>query len=402
MTQRQSTILAWSLCALALAAVAAGFAFSIADAGTTVRVAGAPPHTTRFDVGGPILAVLLVAGFAVVGAIVASRLPGNPIGWFLCAIPVLIAGGILAELGFWHDAGSAGGVGAIGELSAWYQNWFWIPLVVMVFSGLPLLFPTGRAPTPRWRYAGRLALAAGGLLLFDAMFRKGQLENVDWVQRNPVGLVAWPQAVGEVAMAVWGVSALLAVASVLVRFRRSHGVERQQLKWFAAAIVLATALYLINVPFSGGSSILLAAAGLSVVGGVAIAILRYRLYDIDVVINRALVYGSLTVALGAAYLGSVLLLQLALAPVTSQSQIAVAASTLAVAALFRPARAQIQSRVDRRFFRRRYDAAQTLAAFGSRVRDEVDLDALGGELRAVVADSVQPAHVALWLREGGS
>jgi hypothetical protein len=194
-------------------------------------------------------------------------------------------------------------------------------------------------------------------------------------------------------------TAFAAVASVVLRFRRSHGVERQQLKWFAAAAALLVAAFVLSFTLSpvvgeetGWAFIAFALLGVAV--AVAIAILRHRLYDIDVVINRALVYGALTATLGATYLALVLLIGLAV----GRSGFAVAVSTLAVAALFGPARARIQGAVDRRFYRRKYDAQRTLEAFAARLRDEVALDALDSELRGVVRSTMQPSHVSLWLR----
>jgi amino acid transporter len=192
-------------------------------------------------------------------------------------------------------------------------------------------------------------------------------------------------------------SALAAIGSIVVRFRRSRGVERQQLKWVTAAAALLLLLLPVSGETLGFAALLLGFLVIAV--AVAVAMLRYRLYDIDVVINRALVYGALTATLAAAYLAVVLLLQLALGPLTEDNGLAIAGSTLGVAALFRPARARIQHAVDRRFYRRKYDAAQTVERFGARLRDEVELDSLSAELRGVVAETMQPAHVSLWVRE---
>jgi hypothetical protein len=202
-----------------------------------------------------------------------------------------------------------------------------------------------------------------------------------------------------VAVAVF----LAIVVSLVRRFRRAQGVERQQLKWlvYSAAVILVAGIggTIFVEPVSTDTSNALESLAVTTYPiALGVAMLRYRLYDIDVVINRTLVYGALTAILAGVYIGCVLLLQLVLDPVTSGSSLAVAVSTLAVAALFRPARARIQAAVDRRFYRRKYDAAHTLEDFSARLREQVDLDALGGELRTVVAETMQPAHVSLWLR----
>jgi hypothetical protein len=193
-------------------------------------------------------------------------------------------------------------------------------------------------------------------------------------------------------------------ASLIVRFRRATGEQRVQIKWLALAGALVAVIFPIALVGYGvwgedvsNVAIMLSVLSLPVAAGVAI--LRYRLYDIDVVINRTIVYGALTVILAGTYLGSVLVLQLLLNGLSGDSGLAVAASTLGVAALFRPARARVQGVVDRRFYRRKYDAGRTLTAFSTRLRDEVDLEALSSELRAVVDDAMQPSHVSLWLRE---
>jgi hypothetical protein len=236
-----------------------------------------------------------------------------------------------------------------------------------------------------------------GAMLAGFSFTPGEFEDLPAV--NPVGLGDPLGTAAEVAnglgFLLLVVGTLAAIASIVVRFRRSRGIERQQLKWVTVGAAL---LPLSQIPSGdlGYAGLLLGA--LVIAGAVAIAMLRYRLYDVDVVINRAVVYGALTATLALAYLGSVLLLQLALRPLTESSNLAIAGSTLAVAALFRPARSRIQRAVDRRFYRHKYDAQRTLEAFAARLRDEVNLGALNSELSAVVRETLRPAHVSLWLK----
>jgi hypothetical protein len=228
---------------------------------------------------------------------------------------------------------------------------------------------------------------------------------VSWPLRGPEVLVDNPSdprvetlnAVGGVGLAVLGVLGVLSLAVLLARFRRAAPDVRRQIAWvvYGAAVAVAAGLAGLFVDAGGLFDALAACA---VVGGLGMAVLRRRLYDIDVVVNRTLVYGVLTATLAGSYLAGVLLLQLVLSAVTHDSGLAVAGSTLAVAALFRPARARIQALVDRRFYRRRYDARRTLDGFATRVRDEVDLSALEADLRAVVHETLQPAHVSVWLR----
>jgi len=362
--------------------------------------------------GGDDLFILLAFGYPLVGAVVASRQPANAVGWLL-----LVAGIVLA-LGATADTNVRSASAPAFALSAWFSDWsfhVWIPLCLLF---LPLVFPNGRLVAQRWRPVLWLAVIALLLSGVGAAFEPGPLEvdsprTVD----NPVGiegaggLLSVVATAGDVLVAA---SFLLAAASLVVRFRRSRGTERQQLKWFAfVALVALAGLALAMVQVLFGAEEGEQGAGLvDVVGAVGwftaltaivigipiatgMAILRHRLYDIDVVIRRTLVYGALTATLVGSYVGGVLLLQLVLSP---ESDIAIAGSTLAVAAFVRPARRRIQDLVDRRFYRSRYDAALTLEGFGARLRDEVDLDALGGELRAVVGHAMQPAHVSLWLR----
>ena len=277
--------------------------------------------------------------------------------------------------------------------------------MVPLFIYVPLLFPTGVPLSPRWRRFGWAALAVSAVFTVVGWLTPGALENYTSVD-NPFGTVGAATVVQTILFPVLGICTLAAVASLAMRFRRSHGIERQQIKWVWAAgamlIVSFTASAVLEDRITLLAELIQVAGLLAVPSAIAVAILRYRLYDIALVVNRTLVYGSLTAALAPVYLGSVLLLQLLLDPVTSGSSLAIAVSTLAVAALFRPIRGRIQEVVDRRFYRRKYDTARTLEAFSARLRDEVDLDSLASDLKVVLHDTMQPAHVSLWLKPSGS
>jgi hypothetical protein len=295
--------------------------------------------------------------------------------------------------------------------AAWLFAWSGEAVFLLVVL-LLLLFPHGRFLTRRWRWVGAAAMATSALFAVAIAFDPGPLYTAEEFS-NPVGIEGAGdalEALREVASVALPGFLILAGISLILRYRRAAVREREQIKWFAAggalAVLLVAAFSTLELTMEtnrGPGEVVtsvLALLSLSVIPIAAgIAILRSRLYDVDVVINRTLVYGALTATLVGAYVGIVLLLQLALSPLTDESDLAIAGSTLAVAALVRPLRGRIQALVDRRFYRRRYNAARTLEGFGARVRDQVELDSLGAELRTVVAETMQPAHVSLWLRK---
>ena len=362
----------------------------------------ARPSQVDGEVPFAVAFAVFVLAFAGVGALVASRHPGSPIGWLMC-----MSGLTYALMGFadtYADGLREDPPDALpgSTVAAWAANWAWLLGIGSSATLLLLLFPTGRLPSPRWRPVGRLAVAGLAIGIPGLALSPGRLE--DFPIDNPVGVPGADYLVSISGIALI-VAAGASIASLFVRYRRAAWVERRQLKWllFAAGLVGLTIISLIVLAALNPASDEVVNAGvtLSIAAiplAMGVAILRHGLFDIDVVINRTLVYVALTATLVGAYVGAVLLLQLALSPLTEESDLAIAASTLAVAALVRPLRARIQGIVDRRFFRRRYDAARTLEGFGARLRDEVELDALSAELRAVVADTMQPAHVSLWLR----
>jgi hypothetical protein len=365
-----------------------------------VTIAVALSLTTGLDDGdGAVPYTVFVLAFATVGALVASRRPRNPLGWILLAAGLCyVIGGTSVRVV------EDGGTGGWDTLFAWVGTWVWIGGVAPVATFGLLLFPDGRLPSPRWRPVAWLAAGALAAVVISLAVTPGRF--ADTVIENPVGLEAapWlPRGLGT-AGAVALIAALAgSIASLRARYQAAGADERMQLKWllYAAALVGAGVAVSLSVEILVGDSVanvtnaIITMTIAAVPVAMGIAILRHRLYDVDVVINRTLVYGALTATLAGGYLGGVLLAQLIIG---AESGLAVAVSTLAVAALFRPARARIQEAVDRRFYRRRYDAARTLEAFGTRLRDEVELDLVAADLRAVARDTVQPTHVSLWLR----
>lgn len=408
-----SVLLAW-----------ATFAVTAAIAVTALALAVLGPG--RSEAGGSAVAIGWLA-YAVVGVVISTRRPGDRIGALLLAMGLSAELLALSDEPFGFGAGNGGAIATIAErdlIAVWL-----VPLLLNLWAVsftllgvLMLVFPTGRPLSPRWRPVVWLAFA----LIPVGMITSGTTrtdEAVASVSEFPLlGVLFGPEtgsALREAGQGIFGVSQLalfiIAATSLVLRYGRARGAERQQLKWLAyaallfAAVSVGTAVIFFSplraldpgasIPPAvfGGIPFILALVAIPV--AVGIAILRYRLYDIDLLINRTLVYGALTATLGAAYVGSVLLLQTLLRPFTAENEIAVAISTLAVVALFHPLRRRIQDAVDRRFYRSRYDAQRTLDAFAARLLDEVDLGDLERELVGVVAETVRPRHASVWLRQ---
>jgi hypothetical protein len=390
---RTLALLAWSACGLILLMICAFAVLSVPN--------GYPLGFLSF-----VLVPEVVA--APVGGLVASRRPRNPVGWIVLGHAFFFALGEFSRQYAIYGLLTQPGSLPLARALASPPYWVWFPGLMLVLSFLPLYFPDGRLASPRWRPVAWLAVLATVILTATAVVRPGTGETRS--VPNPLGVEALGAtgslfaAVDVVVPATWLALAGASVASLAVRYRRSRGEERQQVKWFAFAMVLVVVLTLANqVLFRAlgiaGSAFL--GAFIFTVPWVAIAfsVMRYRLWDIDLVINRALVYGALTVSLALSYLGGVVLLQALFRALTGQeSSLAVVASTLAIAALFNPLRGRVQAFVDRLFYRRRYDAAKTLDAFSGRLRNETDLDELVEDLAGTVRETMQPAHASLWLR----
>jgi len=344
--------------------------------------------------------------FFLVGFLVATRKPANPIGWLLIALGPLSAVPLLAVQYAAYDLLADGASLPGARAAAISLNGFWLPAMFVLLL-LALLFPTGRLPTRRWRFVVWQAAIAVTILFLISHTQK--LDPPFSEISNPFEIELEGNAVANLLLLIGIVgvftSAIEACACVIVRFRRSRGDEREQLKWFvfaAAALPVGLAIHIAAESLAPGAlnviepGFSLATTFLPI--AIGIAILKYRLYEIDRIISRTLVYGALTVILGAVYIGLVLAGQALSSSFTGSSNLAIAGSTLAVAALFLPVRSRVQHFVDRRFYRRRYDAQRTLEGFGARLREQVDLETLGTDLQTAVDETMQPAHVGLWLR----
>jgi hypothetical protein len=373
------------------------------------------------------LYALLFLVFPFVGALVASRRPQNPIGW------ILLADGLLWMLLTVIDSYSRYGVARPGSvpfpvtIGALANTLLWVPTVGLLGIYTILLFPDGKLPSRRWRPLAFFSGVVIVLLSVTGMLAPGPLENQGGV-RNPFGLEALPWLVGltNIITPLLPLCILASAVSMVLRFRRSRGEVREQIKWIAFAASFVGLLYLIamiiggifTVALSGDNGslpsppwwfdLLFSVAVLGFAGvpvAIGFAVLKYRLYDIDIIINRTLVYGSLTATLVALYFGGVAATQTilrALTDQTDQPQLAVVVSTLVIAALFNPLRRRIQAFIDRRFYRKKYDARKILEAFSARLRDVTDLETLDNDLAGVIRETMQPAHVSLWLRNDRS
>jgi hypothetical protein len=405
MSPRRTSLLAWSVAGVSLALYLASVPLYLLSSSDSV------PGTIFELLGGA-----LFLAFPVVGALIAARRPENSIGW------VLLVAGLLWNLSgamdyyYEYNAASPGSVPFPIGIAA-INSWLWVPAVGLLGTYAFLLFPDGRLPSRRWRPLAWLSGLVIALLSIQIGLTPGPLEGLEGV-RNPFGVLpfSWMTNVAYILVPPFLSCMLLSVFSLVLRYRRSRGEERQQIKWIAFAASVVGLLYLIAMIgsivypqetwFAPGSplwQILVEYAAIMsftlVPTAIGFAVLRYRLYDIDLVINRALVYGSLTASLALVYVGSVVTLQYAFRLLSGGgSQLVIVASTLAIAALFNPFRRRIQSFVDRRFYRSKYDARKTLEAYSYRLRDETDLEALNAELVSVVRETMQPKQVSLWLR----
>jgi hypothetical protein len=383
---------AWSMLAVFVISLLFGLILAIANG------------TFQQDAGNQLLLVVGLSVFMVVGALVVAHRPGNAIGWIFSAIALLAVTGQLAGQYAVYAYAARGGSLPGAILAAWYGSWPWWLVLALALVFTPLLFPTGRLHSPRWRPVAWLAGAATALATLLTSLQPTLGTFGDHEVLNPVGVTVVGDLVDSpVGLALLGLlvlSAVLALASLVIRFRRSQGEERQQLKWFTYACALLPLAALGDFLPGPVGNLLFAAVVLLLPVATGIAMLRHRLYDIDRLINRTLVYGLLTALLGGVYAGVVLVLGQVFGEVgRDPPSWAVAGATLAVAALFQPARRRIQQVVDRRFDRRKYNLAQTIEAFSARLRDEVDLDTLSVEVLAVVDQTMQPTTASLWLRQ---
>jgi hypothetical protein len=358
-----------------------------------------------------LLELLWPVEFAVLAALILSRQPQNAIGWLLMVPALLVV--VYSLPGINIDGVTVPPPNPSNSflLAVWFNQWAWILFIFPILL-IPLLFPSGRPPSPRWRWVVIYALVLVAIFIFLASLAQNfQSTTHGWFVPNPVGFIPNTSFV-ELIISIWqmGLVALtvLCVFSLFVRFRRAAAVEREQIKWLLYACFLFAIVYGFRFFVSDESSIiplwnvLFYLLILMVPAAIAIAILRYRLWDIDVIIRKTLVYGALTAAMALVFFGGVTLLQSLFQAISGQqSAISIVISTLVIAALFNPLRTRIQNGIDRRFYRKKYNAEQTLARFAGVARDETDIDQLCAELLAVVDESMQPAQVSLWLKPTG-
>ena len=401
--------LAWSLSMLCVAMFLAIVALYV-----LIRSAPQVPGSvsTRFTLTDLLIGVPFLA-FPMVGALIASRRPNNPIGWICLAVGFLFLLLGVSEYYSIYGVAKPGSVPfPIGV--AWLGNWLWMPAVGLFATYLFMLFPDGRLPSRRWRPLAWLSGAVIVVLSLGFGLAPGPVASLPRKIRNPFGLegLPWLSDAANVGFPLLALCILASVVSLVLRYRRSRDEEREQIKWIAFAASVVGLLFLTGLVISliygskppSWTRLLDTMTALSYTGvpiAVGFAVLKYRLYDIDIIINRTLVYVSLTLMLALVYFGGVTATQAIFRTLTGQEQqpqLAIVVSTLVIAGLFNPLRRRIQSFIDRRFYRKKYDARKTLEGFSARLRDETNLGALSDELVGVVRETMQPVHASLWLR----
>jgi hypothetical protein len=403
MKRRTAAWMAWSVWALCVALVASAVLLDFFNPSVPRR-------------GGPIfdlfVAVALLA-YPTVGAIVVSRRPNNLVGWIFCVMGLVFGTGVFADTYAYYTLAAGPDSLPGGVYMAWFSGeWLVLPGLFLGSALLVLLFPNGRLLSSSWRTV--VWLAVGGSAMTALAFATAPGRISPYRISNPFGIEGTLRTIldvlGRLGAATVLVCCVLAVISVFVRLQSAQGKERQQIKWFAYAAAVLLSTFFLGLPLAavigaigaGWAGLMPIVIGvLAIPIAVGVAMLRYRLYDIDVIINRTLVYGSLTAMLALVYFGGVAATQAVFTGLSGQEeqpQLAIVVSTLVIAALFTPLRRRIQSFIDRRFYRRKYDARKTLEVFSTQLRNETDLDALSDDLVGVVRETMQPAHVSLWLR----
>jgi hypothetical protein len=395
LSTRAAPLLAWSIWALSIVLVGLGLLFQILNLSEpSVPIYAHWAESTLFGVG-----------FPTIGAIIASRRSHNPIGWLLCAVGLVLGVVLFSSEYAIHALLVAPGSLPAGETvvlgaALWVLGFHLIVLML-------ILFPTGQLPSSRWRWVVYLYLALAVVEVVAMLFLPGSLEGLELIE-NPLGIESSPIGRKPVQALIFS-GGLIASSTLILRLRRGSWVERQQIKWlaYAAAAMTVGSILTYTPPEAIGTRwvtwvgyVLLELGVLGIPISIGIAILRYRLYEIDTLINRTLVYGALTVLLAVVYFGGVTATEAVFRTLTGQEQqpqLAVVVSTLVIAALFNPLRRRIQAFTDKGFYRSKYDARRTLEAFSTKLKNETDLESLNNDLVGVVRETMQPAHVSVWL-----
>jgi hypothetical protein len=395
MSNRTAARFAWIVCVLVITTAVA------------IAISGIAAEPTIFGVGEALLGLAWSAAFAATGALIVSNRPRNMVGWLLLLEATII---FVAPMGDYFDSliQAPTDPSWLTLIGLWIYGWAWLWFIFPVLF-IPLFFPTGRLLSARWRWVVGLGLSVCALFLFFASFSQEFVPgNDNWPTPapNPIGFLPLDSFPDQFWFPSFLVFIVLSVVSLVVRYRRAGAVEREQMRWLLFAAALFAGVYLIGLftnslggPINAFVVVLRNQSMTLLPIAIAVAILRYRLYDIDLIIRKTLQYAALSALLALVYFGMVVLLQTLFGAALADSPLLIVLSTLLIAALFAPLRQRVQATIDRRFYRQKYDAQQVLAQFAVVARDETEMEALTAELIRVVQETMQPETVSVWLKE---